>query len=229
MLNTISLPVSTSGAPATEIVPPKRTSLYGAAVEYALHCVIWLIDHRTSAASSKDLADLQGVPPSMLAKIMPKLEKAGVVVSKSGIAGGYALACEPASIAVLEIVDAVEGNRRVFDCREVRRGCVLFGGQPPLWSTSGVCGIHAVMLRAEKQMRLELARTSLADLARGIKQPAEFESCVASWLQDRAEARQIARREGVREARLHRAEKSSVQHRCGPASATDEMCSQTME
>lgn len=202
MTNTVSLSVSNSGAPAAETAPTNRSSLYGAAVEYALHCVIWLIDHRISAASSKDLADLQGVPPAMLAKIMPKLEKAGVVVSKSGIAGGYALAREPVSISVLEIVDAVEGNRRVFDCKEVRRGCVLFGGQPPLWSTSGVCGIHAVMLRAEKQMRLELARTSLADLARGVNQPADFEASVASWLQQRAEARQIARKAGVREARL---------------------------
>lgn len=188
-------------APARESAGPSRTSLYGATAEYALHCLLWLIDRRLPAASSKDLAELQGVSPAMMAKIMPKLEKAGLVESRSGITGGYTLSHEPDSISVLEILDAVEGGRRLFECREVRRGCALFGDQPPAWSTSGVCGIHAVMLRAERHMRRELARTSLADLARGVNQPIEFESHVASWFRQRAEARQIARVEGIREAR----------------------------
>lgn len=176
-------------------------SLYGASVEYGLHALLWLLADDPKRASSRDLAEMQGVPPAMLAKIMPKLERGGIVVSSSGITGGYELAKPASEISILDVVDAIEEDRKLFDCKEVRRGCVLFGGTPPAWSISGVCRIHAVMLRAEKQMRAELARTSLADLTRGERRPAEFESRVADWFRDRTAARETARLSAMRKGR----------------------------
>lgn len=44
--------------------------------------------------------------------------------------------------------------------------------------------VHAVMLRANKQMRTELAKTTITDLARGGR-PAEFEARAADWFRDR--------------------------------------------
>lgn len=178
----------------------KGVSLFGASVEYGLHTLLWLIAEQPKRASSRDLAEMQGVSAAMLAKIMPKLEKAGIVTSSDGITGGYELAKPPADISVLEVVDAIEGERKLFDCKEVRRGCVLFGGTPPPWSVDGVCRIHAVMLRAERRMRSELDRTSLADLARGGR-PEEFESLVADWFRDRTSARETARVTALREGR----------------------------
>lgn len=177
------------------------TSLYGATVEYGLHSLLWLLDDEPRRASSRDLADMQGVPAAMLSKIMPKLEKAGIVTSTPGIAGGYELARPAAQVSVLEVVDAIEGDRKLFDCREVRRGCALFGEAPPAWSVSGVCGIHAVMIRAERQMRAELAKTSLADLVRGVRRPAEFEVAAAGWFRERGAARETARLTAVRDGR----------------------------
>lgn len=176
-------------------------SLYGASVEYGLHALLWLLGDEPKRASSRDLAEMQGVPAGMLAKILPKLEKAGIVASIAGIAGGYELARPASGISVLDVVDAIEGDRKLFDCKEVRRGCILFGDAPPAWSVSGVCRIHAVMIRAEKQMRAELARTSLSDLVSGTRRPAEFEAVVADWFRDRSEARETARVAAVREGR----------------------------
>lgn len=168
------------------------TSLYGASVEYGLHVLLWLLSDYPRRASSRDLAEMQGVPPAMLAKIMPKLEKAGIVASSGGISGGYELAKPASNITVLDVVAAIEGDRRLFDCKEVRRGCILFGGEPPAWSVDGVCRIHAVMLRAEKRMRAELSSTTLADLVKGGRPP-EFEARVADWFRNRSEARESAR------------------------------------
>ncbi|MGF7156006.1 Rrf2 family protein [Novosphingobium gossypii] len=179
----------------------RGVSLYGVQVEYGLHCVLWLTAHDVERASSRDLADLQGVPPATMAKIMPKLEKAGIVDSRDGIAGGYALARPASDITVLDVVDAIEGGKRLFDCKEVRRGCVLFGGQPPAWSAKGVCGIHAVMRRAENRTRAELVRTSLADLAEGVRWPPQFEALFASWIKDRAASRNASRVAAVTKAR----------------------------
>lgn len=176
-------------------------SLYGASVEYGLHTLLWLLGDDPKRASSRDLAEMQGVPAAMLAKIMPKLEKAGIVRSTNGISGGYELAKSASDISILDVVDAIEENRKLFDCKEVRRGCVLFGGSPPAWSISGVCRIHAVMLRAEKQMRAELAKNSLADLTYGERRPAEFEALVSDWFRDRTAARETARLSAMRKGR----------------------------
>lgn len=192
------------------VEPRAMVSLYGASVEYALHCMLWLIQPRDKPISARDLAHVQGVSPTLLAKIMPRLEKAGLVSSSGGIAGGYQLGCPADDISVLDVVDAVEGGRRLFDCKEVRRNCALFGDTPPTWSTAGVCGIHAVMLRAENAMRAEMSRTSLLSLARGVRYPADFSEKVTAWFDERADAREHARLAAMRAGAGRRRSKNDI-------------------
>ena len=160
-------------------------------VEYALHCLLWLGGPGDVPVSSRDLAEFQGISPSFVAKIFPRLEKAGLVAAAEGVRGGYVLARDPEAISVLEVVDAVEGDKPLFDCKDIRGRCPMFGEPPPDWATSGVCAIHALMLRAEKAMRSVLASQSLADIARVVerKAPPEFAQEVRDWFDGRAEAR----------------------------------------
>ncbi|MDQ8730642.1 Rrf2 family transcriptional regulator [Bradyrhizobium sp. LHD-71] len=171
-------------------------SYIGAGVEYALHCLLWIAGPLERPPSSRDLAEIQGVSPTFLKKIFPKLEKAGIVEATGGIRGGYRLARPANNITVLDVVDAVEGPKQLFDCQEIRGRCALFQGKPPKWSIQGVCGIHAVMLRAERVMREELAKTSLASLQRGLLgkgMPASFSEQARAWFADRQTAREGAR------------------------------------
>lgn len=156
-------------------------------VEYAIHCLLWLALREERALSSRDLADLQGVSPTFLAKIFPKLEKAGLVEASEGVRGGYRLARPPEKISFLDIVDAIEGEKRLFDCQEVRRRCALYGDCPPRWSAGGVCAIHAVMLQAEKAMRDTLAGQSLGTIAVkfGKMAPAKFFEELDTWVGQR--------------------------------------------
>lgn len=160
-------------------------------VEYGIHCLLWLTGSGDTALSSRDLAELQGVSPSFLAKIFPRLEKAGIVVASEGVRGGYRLGRPARDISFLQIVDAIEGKKPLFDCQEVRGRCALFGDSPPAWATGGVCAIHAVMLQAEKAMRDSLASQSLADVAArfGNKAPDQFFEDVRAWTQDRLQGR----------------------------------------
>jgi Rrf2 family protein len=162
-----------------------------ASVEYGLHCLTWLVGAGDAAMSSRDLADLQGVSPSFLAKIFPRLERAGIVKASEGVRGGYQLARPAAQISLLEVIDAIEGDKPLFDCQEVRGRCALFAEAPPAWATKGVCAIHAAIIRAEKAMRAELAKTSLADIvaATAAKAPARFEGEVSAWIDARVGAR----------------------------------------
>ena len=160
-------------------------------VEYGIHCLLLLVGNEDRPMSSRDLADLQGVSPSFLAKIFPKLEKAGIVKACGGVRGGYLLAKRPEEISFLEIVDAIEGVKPLFDCQEIRGRCAVFEGKPPGWAQKGVCAVHAVMLQAEKAMRDALAAQTLGDVAQrfGQKAPAEFFTNVDDWIGGRIKDR----------------------------------------
>src|SRR4051794_19920754 len=97
-------------------------------VEYGLHCLLFLVGGRT--ASVRDLADLQGVPVEYVAKLFTKLQKAGLVVASEGARGGFRLAREPRSISVLDVVIAIDGKKQLFECREIRGRCAIFGRKP---------------------------------------------------------------------------------------------------
>lgn len=155
--------------------------------EYALHCLLWLVGAER-AMSARELAELQGVSPSFLAKIFPKLERAGIVAATEGVRGGYRLARWPEEISFLDVVDAIEGDKPIFECQEVRGRCAVFAGKPPGWATGGVCAVHAVMLQAEKAMRAALAARTLGDVAEkfGRTAPASFFSDVRDWIDDAA-------------------------------------------
>lgn len=162
-----------------------------ASVEYGLHCLLGLIDAGEVPRSARDLATFQGVSPTFAAKIFAKLEKAGIVVAAEGVRGGYRLARAPEAISVLQLVDAIEGRKPLFECQEIRTRCPLFDGNAPEWATRGVCSIHAVMLKAEKAMRDALASETLADIGARVdrKTPPTFGEESRDWFEQRIAAR----------------------------------------
>jgi Rrf2 family protein len=87
----------------------------GNSVEYALHSLLWLAAPLKQRPSARDLAALQGISPAFLSKIFQKLERVGIVEAIGGIRGGYRLAKPADDISVLEIIDAVEGRKSLFD------------------------------------------------------------------------------------------------------------------
>lgn len=169
-------------------------SHYGASIEYVLHSLLWLVDH-PEPVSSLDLAELQDIPAAFIAKLLPKLEKAGLLRASEGVLGGYQLAKSAEAISVLSVIDAVEGEKSLFHCQEIRSRCALFDESPPLWATQGVCPIHHVMRRAEQAMRQELAQTSLAELAKSFrnKAPLPFLDATQSWFEARTRTRRTSK------------------------------------
>ncbi|WP_223545878.1 RrF2 family transcriptional regulator [Pseudomonas sp. A-B-19] len=170
-------------------------SLYSAGVEYGIHCLLFLVGNGGDSreASVRDLAELQGVPLDYLAKIFTKLAKAKLVVATEGVRGGFKLARPADEITLLDIVNAIDGRKSIFDCREIRGRCAVFEGAPPEWALDGLCAINGAMMVAQKRMEEALAQQTILDIARklGRKAPPEFGVKVESWMNERRE-RKIA-------------------------------------
>jgi Rrf2 family protein len=175
------------------------------AVEYALHCLLYLVDSsgQPVTASTRDLADLQGVSAEYLAKIFTRLHQAGLVLGVEGSGGGFTLARAPEQISVLDVVVAIDGRTPLFDCRDIPLGCAVFGSSAPQWARKGVCSIHAVMLEAEARMRTVLATHTLATISARVaaKAPASFATEITNWLTQRPAVRGAAARKPARKRR----------------------------
>jgi Rrf2 family protein len=167
-----------------------KSSLYGAAAEYALHSLLTLAA-RPDPVSVRDLAAFHGIPERFLAKIFTRLEKARLVKANEGIAGGFTLARPTEQIPVMDALEAIGPRRTVFACAEIRRNCILFGDAPPAWSVSGMCLIHRFMQEAERELRDFLASKSLADLSRDFerKAPLDFVRESDVWFRQRKRER----------------------------------------
>jgi len=168
-------------------------SLYSAGVEYGIHCLLFLADEKGDSreASVRALAELQGVPQELLAKVFTKLAKANLVVATEGVRGGFKLARPSDEISVLDIVQAIDGDKSIFECREIRGRCAVFEGSPPEWALSGTCSIHGVMLTAQKRMEEALAQQTVLDLVRrvGRKAPPTFNEEIIRWMDTRRDSK----------------------------------------
>jgi len=180
-------------------------ALYSSTVEYGLHCLLFLVGLPTDTrASSLELAEMQGVSPSFVAKLFTALKAAGLVTASEGAQGGYRLARPAESITVLDVVTALEGDKPLFHCKDIRRQCALFEGHPPAWASAGVCSIHAVMLEAETSMKQVLAGHTLAELSARVarKAPKSFSVEIVQWFDNRRAPKSrpstVSRTKGIR-------------------------------
>jgi DNA-binding IscR family transcriptional regulator len=108
-----------------------------------------------------------------------------------GISGGFVLARPAGEIRVREVLAAVDPDRTLFACAEIRSRCALFDATAPGWATAGTCRIHAFMLDAEKVLQDFLASRTLADLACEFehKAPKAFIQETVIWFQQRKDTR----------------------------------------
>jgi Rrf2 family protein len=134
---------------------------YSVGVEYALHCLVYLIDTPSNASIGiKDLAEYQGLSETFLSKVFGKLSKAGIVNSVPGVNGGYKLTKSPEDISFWDVVEAVEGPKPIFQCKNIKDNG--FPYRENCCSAPSFCTINLVMLSAEEKMREHLRSKSLA-------------------------------------------------------------------
>ena len=134
---------------------------YSVGVEYAFHSLFYMIDlpeHKTIGI--KEIAKLHGITETYLSKIFSKLRKAGIVRSVAGVNGGYVLARTAENISFWDIIEAIEGTSRLFNCMELRKKNI-FVDDPGVFTEKCPCLIKTVIQEAEDLMRSKLKTKSL--------------------------------------------------------------------
>jgi Rrf2 family protein len=132
-----------------------RPSMLSRTTEYALRAVTCLASQvagGTTLSSADEIAGITQVPRRYLHRVLQHLAAAGLVESRCGSHGGYALARSADTITILAVVDAEEPVRRI--CR-----CPL-----NLPSHTSLCPLHAEMDRAYAVTEQAFAKVTIADL-----------------------------------------------------------------
>ena len=92
--------------------------------DYGLIAVRHLARHgAASACSAADISEACGISGPLMAKVLQKLAKAGLVASRHGSGGGYQLARNPAEISAFEVIRAIDGPLFITSCITVRGEC----------------------------------------------------------------------------------------------------------
>jgi Rrf2 family protein len=108
------------------------------------------------------VAEAETLPLSYLEHLVAKLRDAGLVTSVRGAHGGYRLAKAPEEIAMLDVVEALEGAISPMECFHVdREGRVLCSHE-----TDGdrACATKMLWTRVQGGVTKALAGTTLAEL-----------------------------------------------------------------
>ncbi len=92
--------------------------------DYGLIALRHLAGHpQPAACSSREIARAYGIPHELLAKILQKLVKQGLLVSQHGPEGGYALARDPAQVTAFDVIRAIDGPLFITSCVTRRGDC----------------------------------------------------------------------------------------------------------
>lgn len=102
------------------------------ATEYACLAMLYLAKQPPGACcNTADIARVERIPTSFLAKVINQLAKSGLVISRRGPLGGLELGRPPDQITLREVVEVIEGELAVNLCTSsqdylcFRHGCSL--------------------------------------------------------------------------------------------------------
>ncbi|OGG96434.1 MAG: hypothetical protein A2508_00725 [Candidatus Lambdaproteobacteria bacterium RIFOXYD12_FULL_49_8] len=106
-------------------------------------------------ASAKEIADRYNLSAQMLANVLKTLTQSGLLASKRGAMGGYALGKRPEHIFLGEVIDAIDGRQSLSDCTSLDKRC----------SAETNCPAKSPILMIHKKIKQFIDSLTLADIA----------------------------------------------------------------
>lgn len=132
--------------------------------EYGLIALVHMVDRANEYVSAREISERYQLPRRLLAEVLKELSRTSLVESQRGATGGYTLARPAESIAIGEIVSALEGAPTLASCEGL--GASAGRGE---CGVEPVCPIRSPLQRLREGIWRQLEGTTLAALAHPVQ------------------------------------------------------------
>ncbi len=125
--------------------------------DYALIAMKHLALNQSGApsTSAREIAEQFDIPIELMAKVLQRLVRSGLLVSTQGTRGGYTLRRPAASISVADVIQSIDGPFTVTACSTENNGCEQYSK----------CNIRDPLWQIRERIAEALATVSVAELA----------------------------------------------------------------
>ena len=124
--------------------------------DYALMAMKHLAIRTDSAsASAREIAEAYDIPIELMAKVLQRLARRGLLISHQGTRGGYRLARGASAISVADIIQAIDGPLTVTACSTEAENCGQYAK----------CSVRDPLWRIKDRIISALATCSLQEIA----------------------------------------------------------------
>ena len=108
-----------------------------------------------SSSSAREIAELYDIPIELMAKVLQRLVRRGLLASQQGTRGGYQLVRVPTEISVADVIQAIEGPGTVTACSTDEGQCDQFAK----------CNVRDPLWRVRERILTALGECTIAELA----------------------------------------------------------------
>jgi Rrf2 family protein len=110
-----------------------------------------------TSASAREIAEQYDIPIELMAKVLQRLVRTGLLVSTQGTRGGYMLGRHSAAISVADVIQAIDGPLTVTACSTGKSDCEQYSK----------CNIRDALWQIRERIVAALGTVSLASMAAG--------------------------------------------------------------
>jgi Rrf2 family protein len=130
--------------------------------DYALMAMKHLATRADAGSSSaREIAEQYDIPVELMAKVLQRLARRGLVTSHQGTRGGYRLARSSGAISVADIIQAIDGPLNVTACSTDAENCGQYAK----------CSVRDPLWRIKDRIVAALATCSLQEIAADVPVP----------------------------------------------------------
>src|SRR5256886_11784752 len=108
-----------------------------------------------SSSSAREIAEQYNIPIELMAKVLQRLVRRGLLASHQGTHGGYQLARVPGQISVADVIQAIDGPVTVTACSTEEGQCEQFEK----------CNVRDPLWRVRERILSALGECTIAELA----------------------------------------------------------------
>jgi FeS assembly SUF system regulator len=124
--------------------------------DYALIAMKHLAQKGGRSTSAREIAEQYGIPIELMAKVLQRLVRTGLLVSTQGTRGGYTLGRAAATISVADVIQAIDGPVTVTACSTEKSTCEQYTK----------CSIRDALWQIRERIVEALGTINLAEMAR---------------------------------------------------------------